>query len=394
MKKIVFNGIIILFLAVGAIHAQELNLKETIIRAARDVEAVLPQGTKVAVLNFTSPSDAFSNYVIEELTGELVTGRKVTIVDRQSLALIREEMNLQLSGDVSDESAQAIGKMLGAQSIISGSLTDMRTHHRFRIRVISVETAAIQTQVSLDLRNDAQVAYLLSGENAPATSQRERQPGTPREKPQITIGNDRTVVVSLGLGGYGGLTFNTITGIDAVVEETLADYGGGNTLVRENVYYVDGDYEFGNVNLAALGFVNLELFSYALFDLSFYFKHTERTADNVIPDITEYSWDIWGLQFSILGQYPVNVGKRLTLFPLAGVGFDWRVYTKENKSGWEDDGGNLMVKLGGGMRYNFTEHWRLNIKLMYDILFHFPEITSVTQSEHGPNVTIGIGYVF
>ncbi|WP_461256907.1 CsgG/HfaB family protein, partial [Treponema sp. R80B11-R83G3] len=118
---------------------------------------------KVAILNFVSPTETFSDYVIDELTGKLVTGRKVTIVDRKNLALISQEMKLQLSGDVSDESAQAIGRMLGAQSIVSGNLTNMGTFYRIRIRVINVETAAIQTQISLDLRNDAQVAFLLSG---------------------------------------------------------------------------------------------------------------------------------------------------------------------------------------------------------------------------------------
>ena len=161
MKK--FCLISIFVLLAGALHAQQLTLDETVKRAARGIEEVLPQRALVAVLNFASPSEAFSDYVIEELTGELVMGRKVTIVDRRSLALISQEMNLQLSGDVSDESAQAIGKLLGAQSIVSGSLTNMGVYHRFRIRVINVETAAIQTQVSLDLQNSSQVAFLLGG---------------------------------------------------------------------------------------------------------------------------------------------------------------------------------------------------------------------------------------
>jgi len=154
---------IYLLLGAGGLFAQQISLDETITRAARGVEEVLPQGTKVAVLNFVSPTETFSDYVIDELTGKLVSGRKVTIVDRRNLALISQEMNLQLSGDVSDESAQAIGRMLGAQSIVSGSLTNMGTFYRIRIRVINVETAAIQTQVSLDMQNDAQVAFLLSG---------------------------------------------------------------------------------------------------------------------------------------------------------------------------------------------------------------------------------------
>jgi TolB-like protein len=157
-----------LLLAAGGLHAQQMPLDDAIKRAARGIEEVLPQRALVAVLNFASPSETFSDYVIEELTGELVMGRKVTIVDRRSLALISQEMNLQLSGDVSDESAQAIGRLLGAQSIVSGTLTNMGTYHRFRVRVINVETAAIQTQVSLDLQNNAQVAFLLGGSPASA----------------------------------------------------------------------------------------------------------------------------------------------------------------------------------------------------------------------------------
>jgi TolB-like protein len=168
MKKSFFVLTFFLLLA-GWLHAQQLTLDELVKRAAQAVEETLPQRTKVAILNFTSSSQTFSDHLIDELTGVLVTGRKITVVDRRNLALITQEMNLQLSGDVSDESAQAIGRMLGAQSIVSGTMTNMGTFYRIRIRVISVETAAIQTQVSLDLKNDAQVAFLLGG--SPANTQ-------------------------------------------------------------------------------------------------------------------------------------------------------------------------------------------------------------------------------
>jgi len=174
MKKTFFLLTISLLLT-SWLNSQQLALDEVVRRAAQSVEESLPQGTKVAILNFTSPSETFSDHVIDELTGVLVTGRKITIVDRRNLALITQEMNLQMSGDVSDESAQAIGRMLGAQSIVSGNMTNMGAFYRIRIRVINVETAAIQTQVSLDLRNDSQVSFLLSGSPAntpsPASSE-------------------------------------------------------------------------------------------------------------------------------------------------------------------------------------------------------------------------------
>ena len=162
---------LIFFLFISGIHAQQTeNLNTVVKRSARGIEDTLPQGTMVAVINFASPSEAFSDYIVDELSGELVTGRKVTIVDRRSLTHIREEMNFQLSGDVSDESAQAIGKLLGAQFIVSGTLTNMGSFFRFRIRVINVETAVLQNQISLNLQNDSQVTFLLYGNQTSTTA--------------------------------------------------------------------------------------------------------------------------------------------------------------------------------------------------------------------------------
>jgi TolB-like protein len=156
----------LLFACAGNLHLhaqQVMTLEGVITHAAKDIESRLSAGAKLAVLNFTSTAEAFSDYVIEELSGELVTNRKVTIIERRSLDLIRKEMNLQLSGDVSDDSAQAIGKQLGAQAIVTGSLTNLGDVYRFRVKVINVETARIEAQFSYNLGNNQQVAFLLSG---------------------------------------------------------------------------------------------------------------------------------------------------------------------------------------------------------------------------------------
>ena len=73
---------VLLGLAAGILCAKELPLKDIIEQSARNVEEALNEGTTVAVVNFTSPSEVFSDHVIEELTGELVNGKKVVIVDR------------------------------------------------------------------------------------------------------------------------------------------------------------------------------------------------------------------------------------------------------------------------------------------------------------------------
>jgi TolB-like protein len=160
MKKIVMVFVISVLTA-GAISAQQLPLKDVIKQTAREMEGTIPQRTVIAIINFSSPTRNFSEYVIDELINELLETGKLTLVDRRNLNSIREELNLSVSGDVSDASAISIGKLLGARYIISGTLTKMENYHRFRTRIVNVETGVIQRQITFDLQNDTQVATLL-----------------------------------------------------------------------------------------------------------------------------------------------------------------------------------------------------------------------------------------
>jgi formylglycine-generating enzyme required for sulfatase activity len=139
-------------------------LDQAIQEAARNIEDNVEAGQIIAILNFSSPTEQFSEYVIDELSILLANGRKLVVVDRRELDLIRQEEQFQLSGDVSDESALSIGRKLGAQYIVSGSLNSMGNAYRFRIRVLNVETAVFKTGSTADLRTgETKVAYMLSG---------------------------------------------------------------------------------------------------------------------------------------------------------------------------------------------------------------------------------------
>jgi hypothetical protein len=69
-------------------------------------------------------------------------------------------MQFQTSGLVSDESAQAIGRMLGAQYIISGSMEFVAGFYRFRIQALSVENAVITYSGSRNVANDRVITSL------------------------------------------------------------------------------------------------------------------------------------------------------------------------------------------------------------------------------------------
>ena len=158
-----------------------VSLDRAIQSAAEDIGNNAQAGQKIAVLNFSSPSDRLSEYVIEELSDQLVNGRKLVVVTRRELDLIRQEEVYQMSGEVSDESAQAIGKKLGAQLIASGSLSPLGASYRFRIRALNVETAAIEAAISMDLRpGDPKITSLLYGPPSPAPAvPKPAQPAAP-----------------------------------------------------------------------------------------------------------------------------------------------------------------------------------------------------------------------
>jgi hypothetical protein len=169
--------------------AAGISLNQAIRQAAAHVESQLPPETKLALLNFNSPTEAFSRYALDELAAVFVASGRLLIVDRTDIDLIRTEAEFQLSGEVNDESAQSIGKMLGAQSILSGSLTELGGLYRFTVKVLNVETARVEALFPQDLLPDSRAEALLGtaalAQTAPsqtASPQTAQQRNTPQQQ--------------------------------------------------------------------------------------------------------------------------------------------------------------------------------------------------------------------
>jgi TolB-like protein len=160
MKKAFVFIVLACFFPVTAFTQNALTLDAALNNSTSYFSGRIPADTKVVVLNFSSKWADLSDYVIEELMAYIVNEGKLTVVDRQNLETIRKEMDFQLSGDVSDETAQSIGKMLGAQTIISGSITAIGNAYRLRVRAISVETAQILGMQNVDVAQDSRIAAL------------------------------------------------------------------------------------------------------------------------------------------------------------------------------------------------------------------------------------------
>jgi TolB-like protein len=138
---------------------------DAIIRAASDyLNGQLPNGNKLVILNIQSVFPALSEYIIDELIANTVNDRIFPVVDRQQLDTIRAEQNFQYSGEVDDTTAQALGRLAGAQIIVSGAVSRIGDLYRLRVRALNVESAQIMGQFNRNIQSGATVTALVQSQ--------------------------------------------------------------------------------------------------------------------------------------------------------------------------------------------------------------------------------------
>lgn len=102
----------------------------------------LPEKSAIAVLSISSSNRSDSEFIVDELEYRLVSSGKFTIVDRRRLDQIRSEQNFQMSGEVDDNSAVSIGNMLGANIVLTGTISGSGTQY-LSVKALDVKTAQI-----------------------------------------------------------------------------------------------------------------------------------------------------------------------------------------------------------------------------------------------------------
>jgi len=130
------------------------TIEQAVSNAAGNIGDWLFGGSKIAIINISASDPGDAEFVIEELSTELVkiarnNDKEYTIVDRRSLDAIRRERNFQLSGDVSDDTIVSIGKFLGADVVITGSITGANEFRRLRVKALDVKTARLIIQTNM-----------------------------------------------------------------------------------------------------------------------------------------------------------------------------------------------------------------------------------------------------
>jgi len=125
----------------GGLQSAEFDyIANAVYQAAEEIIETIPDGATLVVLSISSADEIQSELIMDELTNLLFRTRKFKLVDRKDLDVIRREIAFQYSGDVDDNSAVSLGKMLGASIVITGSVSG----RSLRVKALDVETAELK----------------------------------------------------------------------------------------------------------------------------------------------------------------------------------------------------------------------------------------------------------
>ncbi|MDR2807651.1 MAG: CsgG/HfaB family protein [Spirochaetaceae bacterium] len=121
---------------------QEIGVEGALAKGAQETLKNVQQKSNIAIVYITAPDKSTTDFITGELEYIWVNAG-YTIIDRSQLDRLRREQDFQLSGEVDDETAVSIGKIAGADIIVTGRIDGEGNLRRLRLRAIDTQTAQV-----------------------------------------------------------------------------------------------------------------------------------------------------------------------------------------------------------------------------------------------------------
>ncbi|MHB8845916.1 MAG: FlgO family outer membrane protein [Nitrospirota bacterium] len=146
--------------AAQPVKTEPMALRVGIARIARQLSDQDGKGPKrrITVLDFSDVQGQINSagaVIAEVLINELFRTGRYEIVDRKHLSAVLEQHRLNMTGLVDESTARKVGKLLGVDFIVTGTVIDFGTSLNVNARTIAIETGAISATASADLVRDA-----------------------------------------------------------------------------------------------------------------------------------------------------------------------------------------------------------------------------------------------
>lgn len=119
----------------------------------------------IAVVDFTDLQgrvNELGRFIAEEMSGNLTShSQGFDVLDRNHMKRILEEQKLSLTGLMDPEAIKKIGKLAGAEIIVTGTITPFGDSIRVSCKAIDTETARVTASARGDIAKTVTIADLL-----------------------------------------------------------------------------------------------------------------------------------------------------------------------------------------------------------------------------------------
>lgn len=198
----------VIAVAICAAVLSATDIETALQQTADQFSASIKKGTTIAIVGISSDSAEMSDFMLDDLTMRFVQARTLTVANRANLDAIKTEMNFQLSGEVSDESIQQLGAMVGAKVVVHGKLIPLGRSFNLTVQALNVETAAVIDMCRIRVEPNDTTEYLLASKS--------NKKGMPTKSPkysgdfQVKLGYRGASCYGEGAGGFyiGGANYN------------------------------------------------------------------------------------------------------------------------------------------------------------------------------------------
>ena len=126
----------------------------------------IPEGKKptIAITNFApisiSPT-SLEQFLSEEFITRMILTQRFRVVERSQIQKVMDELKLSVSDLVDPNQSAKVGKLLGADYLLVGSVTDEKFGLKVNARIINTETAEVLKASSTTIVKDPMVKNLL-----------------------------------------------------------------------------------------------------------------------------------------------------------------------------------------------------------------------------------------
>lgn len=167
----------------------QISLEQRLGELSKEISDELTgnQKTTVAIAEFVDLDGkvtSFGKFLAEELVTRLYKTKKLKVIERQRLDKVIAEQKLSLTDIIEASSAKRLGRILGVDAIVTGTISELGNNFRINARIINTETGELLAAAGVSVVKDQEVCSLINcGAQSALINRVETQSSTPKVQP-------------------------------------------------------------------------------------------------------------------------------------------------------------------------------------------------------------------